>query len=135
MKKLTLIALLAVFTFILTACSGGQPATKLDVTMTDFKYGMENYTIAAGKEITMNIKNDGVVLHEFVIMKSGLDIGDDFGPEDEENIYWEVEVDPGTSKIVTFTAPSDAGEYQIICGTPGHFKAGMATKMTVTAAK
>ena len=130
MKKLALFALLAVFTLLLTAC-GGKSTTKLDVTMTDFKYDMENYTIAAGKEITMNIKNDGVVLHEFVIMKYGLDIGDDFGPEDEDNIYWEVEVDPGASKTVTFTAPTEPGEYQIICGTEGHFKAGMVTKMTV----
>ena len=131
MKKLALFALLAVFTLLLAACGGGKSTTKLDVTMTDFKYDMEDYTIAAGKEITMNIKNDGAVLHEFVIMKYGLDIGDDFGPEDEDNIYWEVEVDPGASKTVTFTAPADAGEYQIVCGTEGHFKAGMVTKLTV----
>lgn len=130
MKKLALFALLAVFTLLLTAC-GGKSTTKLDVAMTDFKYDMENYTIAAGKEITMNIKNDGAVLHEWVIMKYGLNIGDDFGPEDEDNIYWEVEVDPGASKTVTFTAPPDAGEYQIVCGTEGHFTAGMVTKLTV----
>ena len=75
MKKLALFALLAVFTLVLSAC-GGKSTTKLDVTMTDFKYDMEDYTIAAGKEITMNIKNDGAVLHEFVIMKYGLNIGD-----------------------------------------------------------
>ena len=131
MKKLALFALLAVFTLLLTACGGGKSTTKLDVTMTDFKYDMEDYTIAAGKEITMNIKNDGAVLHEWVIMKYGLNIGDDFGDEDEDNIYWEVEVDPGASKTVTFTAPPDAGVYQIVCGTEGHFTAGMVTKLTV----
>jgi uncharacterized cupredoxin-like copper-binding protein len=60
-----------------------------------------------------------------------LNIGDDFGPEDEENIYWEVEAEPGESKTVTFTAPADLGEYQVVCGTEGHFKAGMASKLTV----
>ena len=129
MKKL-IVFVLAVFPLILTAC-GAKSTTELDVTMTDFKYDMEDYTIAAGKEITMNIKNDGAVLHEFVIMKYGLNIGDDFGPEDEDNIYWEVEVDPGASKTVTFTAPTEPGEYQIVCGTEGHFKAGMVTKLTV----
>ena len=130
MKKLSLFALLAVFTLILTACGGGQSTTKITVNMTDFKFDMDNYTVAAGKEITMNIKNEGAVVHEFVIMKPGLTIGDDFGPEDEDNIYWEVEAEPGESKTVTFMAPA-AGEYQVVCGTQGHFKAGMVTKLTV----
>ena len=131
MKKLSFFALLAVFTLILTACGGGQSKTKLDVTMTDFKFDVENYTVSAGKEITMNIKNEGAVIHEFVIMKPGLTIGDDFGPEDEDNIYWEVEAETGESKTVNFTAPADPGEYQVVCGTQGHFKAGMVTKLTV----
>ena len=79
----------------------------------------------------MNIKNEGAVIHEFVIMKEGLNIGEDFGPEDEDNIYWEVEAEPGESKTVTFTAPANPGDYQIVCGTQGHFKAGMVTKLTV----
>jgi uncharacterized cupredoxin-like copper-binding protein len=131
MKKLSLLALFAIFTIVLTACGGGQSPTKLKVTMSEFKYDMENYTVAAGKEITMDIKNDGAVGHEFVIMKKGLTIGEDFGPEDEENIYWEVEVEPGKSTTTTFTAPADPGEYQVVCGTQGHFKAGMVSKLTV----
>ena len=131
MKNLSLYALLAVFTLILTACGGGQSKTKVNVTMTDFKYDVDNYTISAGQEITMNVKNEGAVIHEFVIMKPGLTIGDDFGPEDEENIYWEVEAEPGESKTVTFTAPADPGEYQVVCGTEGHFKAGMQSNLTV----
>ena len=131
MKNLSLYALLAVFTLILTACGVGQSKTKVNVTMTDFKYDVDRYTISAGQEITMNVKNEGAVIHEFVIMKPGLTIGDDFGPEDEENIYWEVEAEPGESKTVTFTAPADPGEYQVVCGTEGHFKAGMQSNLTV----
>ena len=131
MKKFIAITLLVVFSLVLSACGGGQSTTKINITMTDFKYDMENYTVAAGQEITVNIKNEGAVIHEFVIMKPGLTIGDDFGPEDEDNIFWEVEAEPGESKTVTFTAPADAGEYQVICGTEGHFKAGMLSKLTV----
>lgn len=137
MNKLRLFALLAVLAFVLTACGGGAP-TKLKVAMDDFKFDKDNYSAAASQEITMDIKNEGEVEHEFVIMKYGLTIGDDFGPEDEDNIYWEVEVEPGASKTVTFTAPDQPGEYQVVCGTQGHFMAGMASKLTLvesTAAK
>ena len=64
-------------------------------------------------------------------MKYELNVGDKFGPEDEGNIYWEVEVDPGASKTVTFTAPTDLGDYQVVCGEEGHVEAGMVTKLTV----
>jgi uncharacterized cupredoxin-like copper-binding protein len=132
MKKLFFACLLAIL--VLTACGGGGASTTLNVTMTDFQYTPAEFIIPAGKEITLNITNNGAVIHEFVIMKYGLNIGEDFGDEDEGNIYWEVEVDPAQSKTVTFTAPSDVGEYQVVCGTEGHFKAGMVGKLTVAAA-
>ncbi len=131
MKKLRSFQVLLFFALLLTACGGTGPSTKLNVEMSDFKYDMTEYSVPAGQEITMKVKNDGAVVHEFVIMKYGLTIGDDFGPEDEDNIYWEVEVEPGESKTVTFTAPSDLGEYEVVCGTAGHFKAGMASKLIV----
>ncbi|MBI5963358.1 MAG: cupredoxin domain-containing protein [Chloroflexi bacterium] len=108
---------------MLTAC-GGSP-TKLNVSMTDFKYEPMESTILAGEEITFSIKNVGAVLHEYVIMNLGQTAGDKFGDEDEGNIFWEVEVEAGQSKTVTFTAPTEAGTYEIVCGTPGHMEAGM----------
>jgi uncharacterized cupredoxin-like copper-binding protein len=116
---------------LLTACGGGGPSTSLKINMNDFKYDPMSATIPAGKEITLNIKNDGAVLHEYVIMKLGQTAGDKFGDEDEGNIYWEVEVDPGQSKSVTFTAPPDAGTYEIVCGTQGHLEAGMKGNLVV----
>ena len=132
MKKMLFVCLLGVL--VLTACGGGGPSSTFNVTMTDFQYTPAEFKIPAGKEITLNITNNGAVIHEFVIMKYGLNVGKDFGPEDEENIYWEVEVDAAQSKTVTFTAPTDVGEYQIVCGTEGHFTAGMVGKLTVAAA-
>ncbi len=129
MKKYTLFTLLLVFSALLSAC--GSSLTSLNVKMTDFSYSPMQLSVAAGKEISLNITNDGKIKHEFVIMKSGQTVGDDFGPEDEENIYWEVEVEPGQSKQVSFTAPAAPGDYQVVCGTPGHFKAGMKMSLTV----
>ena len=132
-KKLFALSVLLILSIVLTACGGGGAATKLNVTMTDFKYDPVENTVAAGKEITLNLKNDGAVLHEYVIMKHGLSAGDKFGPEDEDNIYWEVEVDPGKSTTATFTAPAELGDYEIVCGTEGHLVAGMKGKLTVVA--
>ncbi|MEW6241817.1 MAG: plastocyanin/azurin family copper-binding protein, partial [Chloroflexota bacterium] len=81
----------------------------------------------------VNARNSGAVVHEFVIMKLGTTVGEDFGDEDEENIYWEVEVGPGESATATFTAPGEPGEYQLVCGTAGHFIAGMVGSLTVVA--
>lgn len=132
MKKILIIFLLGL-SFVLSACGGTGPSTTINVNMTDFKFDPLEFTIPAGKEITINATNNGAVLHEFVIMKYGQNIGEVFGNEDEENIYWEIEVDPGGSKTATFTAPSELGEYQLVCGTEGHFAAGMSGKLTVAA--
>jgi uncharacterized cupredoxin-like copper-binding protein len=66
-------------------------------------------------------------------MKSGTDVGDNFGEEDEVNVYWKIEVGPNGEEDTTFTAPDEAGEYQLVCSTPGHYMAGMVGKIIVVA--
>lgn len=119
--------------FMITACGGNRPSTKLKVDMVEFTFAPTEATVPAGQEITITVVNNGAVVHEYVIMKLGQTIGDDFGDEDEGNIYWEVEAEPGKTVTATFTAPADAGEYQVVCGTEGHFIAGMVGKLTVVA--
>lgn len=132
MKKfIGIFIVLLVLSVSLSACGSAGSPTTLDVTMTDFHYTPSAIVIPVGKEITLNIKNDGAIGHEFVIMKYGTSVGDVFGPEDEDNVFWEVEVDAGGAKSVKFTAPSEVGEYEVVCGTPGHLKAGMKADMTV----
>lgn len=133
MKRIFLPLVLSLM-FVLTACGGGGGAsTTIDVTFEDFTFTPTEFTIPAGQEITVNATNNGVVIHEFVLMKYGQTIGDDFGDEDEVNIYWEVEADAGKSVTATFTAPTEPGVYQVVCGIEGHFVAGMVGKLTVVA--
>ena len=133
-KKLFALALLLILSLSLASC-GGSSANKLDITMTEFKYTPNEGSVTAGQEISLNVTNDGAVLHEYVIMKLGQTAGDKFGPEDEDNIYWEVEVEPGQNVSTTFTAPSEPGVYEIVCGTEGHLEAGMKGTLTVVAAQ
>jgi len=129
-----LLALSLVYIFLLTSCGGGgAPSSTINIEFTEFHYTPDTFTIPAGQEITLNATNNGAVVHEFVIMKLGTSVGDDFGPEDKANIYWQVSVDPGQKKTVTFTAPTDTGEYQVVCGTNGHYVAGMFGTLKVAA--
>jgi len=134
MKKSGLVVFVTfVMMFVLTACGGSGASTTIDVTFAEFTFTPAEFTIPAGQEITINTVNEGAVLHEFVIMKLGETVGDDFGEEDEGNIYWEVETEAGQSGTTTFTAPTEPGEYQLVCGTEGHYIAGMIGKLTVVA--
>ena len=120
--------------FLLSACGGAAgPVTTLKVDMVEFMFEPRAYSIPASREITLELSNNGAVEHEFVIMKYGTSVGDDFGPEDEANIYWEAELGPGSAQTFTFTAPGEPGEYQIVCGTEGHYLAGMVASLAVIA--
>jgi uncharacterized cupredoxin-like copper-binding protein len=132
-KKSFLLISLILFSSWLVACGGGGPSNTINVVMTDFHYSPDSFTIPAGQEITVKATNNGAVVHQFAIMKYGTKVITDFTDEDKKNVYWMVEVQPGEQANTKFTAPSDPGEYQIVCGTPGHFISGMVGKLTVVA--
>ena len=132
-KRFVLILLAAV---ILAACGGNAPSTTLDVSMTDFQFTPNTYTVPAGQEITLNILNTGAVVHNFVIMKLGMSAGESFDDEDEENVFWaERDIPAGGDLSVTFTAPTEPGEYQVVCRTQGHIASGMFGTLNVVAAE
>lgn len=129
MKKLLF---LLVFALLLTACGGTDaPSTTINVTMTDFAFSPNTFTVPAGQPITINATNNGASRHTFVIMKLGKDVGQSFIAANQADIYWQTFVDAGGNKSDTFTAPSTPGEYQIICDIPGHYEAGMSASLIV----
>ena len=137
MKKfIPTIVLLGTFSLAITACvSVNSPSSSLNISMTDFTFNPNIYTIRAGETIILELVNNGAVEHEFVIMKFNTEVGDNFGDDDQENIYWEAELGSGESGTFSFTAPSDPGEYQIVCGTEGHYLAGMSGSLTIVASE
>jgi len=132
MKRLIMLLVLIVsLALVLTACGGGN-VTTVNVTLTDFAYDPANITVPAGAEVKLNATNNGVVEHEFAIMKLGTSVTPPFGDKDEGNVYWELdEIQPGTTKSETFTAPAEPGDYEIVCGLAGHIENGMTGTLTV----
>ena len=127
--------LAALMLMLLTACGAGGASDKIDVTMTDFQFQPSQFTVPAGQEITFTSSNNGAVVHNFVIMKLGTSAGPMFDEEDLPNVYWEVELLPGADTNTSFTAPTEPGNYEVVCKTEGHIASGMTGKLTVVPAE
>ena len=131
-KKLLILSL--VFAFLLVACGGSAPSTNINVTLTDFAFTPNAFTVPAGEEITLTVTNNGAVVHNFIIMKLGTTAGEAWDEADQANIFWEERDIPASGNFnVTFTAPMEAGEYQIVCRTQGHIASGMVATLIVVA--
>ena len=129
MKKILVVVF--VLALMLTACGASNKVT-LNVTATDKGYDSSSYTVPAGAQVTLNMTNNGNVEHEFAILKLGQHVTPPFGEQDEGKILWELDgVGAGTTKSDTFTAPTEPGTYDVICGIPGHIELGMITSLIV----
>jgi uncharacterized cupredoxin-like copper-binding protein len=119
----------------LTACGGSAaPSTDIKVILTDFQFIPTQFTVPAGQEIALDATNNGGVIHNFIIMNLGQTVGTEYTKEDDANVYWKLELPAGaTSDAISFTAPTEPGEYEVVCSTPGHVQAGMLGKLVVVA--
>lgn len=133
--KIRLSVCILTISLVLASCGGAAsgPTTEINVTLEDFAFSPNVFSVPAGQEITFHADNTGAVVHSFVIMNQGQSAGAEFNAEDLPNVYWDVEVDPGGSADTTFTAPAEPGDYEVVCLTPGHLQAGMVGKLTVVA--
>jgi uncharacterized cupredoxin-like copper-binding protein len=132
MKNIFLISILILVVF-LASCGSSQPSTAIIVNMTDFAFHPNRFVVPSGQEITLEIVNNGSVVHNFVLMKAGTALNQKFDETDESNIYWKLELTPGQNASTSFTAPTAEGEYLIVCSTEGHYEAGMTAKLVVVA--
>ena len=133
MKKNLFVLVLFGISLILTACGSQEKKTAtIHVEMLDVQFRPNEFTVPAGAEVTVTATNYGLARHNFIIFKKGFDAGEHFGHEDEPNIYWQIELQPGTSATETFVAPLEPGEYFVACGAMSHMEDGMVAKLTVT---
>ena len=125
---LGLIAILAC-ALLLAACSANSSPPSIEVTLSDYQFSPNEWRVPAGKEVSLKLNNTGSVEHEWVIMKVPVVVP--FGDKDEPNVFWEHEVEANGTQSLTFTAPTEPGEYEIVCGIAGHIEHGMRGKLVV----
>lgn len=124
MKLIGVMALLA-----LAGC--GPKKVSISAELSDFKFTPDTFEAPANADVTLTLTNSASVKHEFVILQAGYQLTLPFDADDQEHTFWRGEVEAGQSATFTFTAPSAAGEYQVVCGVPGHAEAGMLGSFTV----
>ena len=133
MKRLPYL-LVVILALLLSSCGEAGPTTTINVTLMDFQFTPNQFTVPAGQEITINVTNKGAVVHNFIIMKLGTTAGATYEEDDDANVYWgEKDIQPGGDLSVTFTAPTEPGEYEVVCRTEGHIASGMIGKLVVVA--
>jgi uncharacterized cupredoxin-like copper-binding protein len=137
------------YSLALTACGGGasQPPAKeaaggnepakpaalaesLNVVMHDIYYGESNdnaknspmWNVTSGAKVTVNMDNQGVLDHNWAIVKSGEQVSSPYNPasDDAKLLFNAGLLTTKTKKTVDFTAPLP-GEYNIVCTVPGHY--------------
>ncbi len=124
-KALLLVTLGVVLLLAVAACSGGGAGASggssggqtISTTMTEFKFDPNTWTVKAGQPVTINAKNSGTVVHDWIVK----------GQESSTKL----EVQPGQSGSKTFTITTP-GTYQVYCSQSGHEAAGMTGTLTVT---
>jgi uncharacterized cupredoxin-like copper-binding protein len=143
MKRSFVILLMAV-TLAVVACGGGaETATgpqEVTLVASDIAFDQERIEVVAGQPVALNLRNEGVLEHDFSIMDIPADMPADDHAEDEGHDmgYMEEQPElhtaamPGASSSFTFT-PTAPGEYTYFCSVPGHREAGMGGTLVVTA--
>ena len=123
---------------------------KTSGTNHDELYIIEEISAEAGEEMTITLENNTnlpaqAMAHNFVLLKKDADVqsfvnasmtaaGNDYIAEGSEDqiIAHTAMLGGGESETLTFTVPSEPGEYTFVCTFPGHYGGGMWGVITVS---
>ena len=86
----------------------------IEVVAAEFAFDPIELRLNPGDEVTLRIRNEGVIVHNIEIPEYGVF----------------VEAAPGESTDVTFTVPEGAPATSFFCNIPGHREAGMEGAVT-----
>jgi len=119
---------------------GGNPKSvtrTISVSMTDtMRFTPEKIDVKQGDTLKFVLKNDGKVMHEFVIgTKKDLDEHAAMMmkfPNMEHDAPYMAHVAPGKTGTIVWTF-NKAGTFDFACLIAGHYQAGMVGKITVAA--
>ncbi len=102
------------------------------------QFSVKEFTVAAGEEVTITLHNVGTLPkdtfgHNFVILTAGTDLeafateamgnsANEYMPTDLSNVLAHtVLLGPDEKDTISFTAPTQPGQYEFLCTFPGHY--------------
>ena len=100
----------------------------VQVTLSDNKVESSLTTFTAGKPYHFVVMNTGQVAHQFVMIPMGMSMEHmSVDQMHHASLYMYDSVAPGETRMFDYTfAPSSARQsLQFVCGTQGHYGAGM----------
>lgn len=122
----------------------------IEITAGDnMKYNIATIEAKPGEELKVVLTNIGsqpkeIMGHNWILLKKGTDVAafdaaavqakaTDYIPESykEQIIAHTMLVGPRKSDEVTFTAPTEPGDYPFLCSFPAHYQVGMKGVLTV----
>ena len=76
-KLLAAFGLILVLSMALAACGGSSSSggNTLNITMTDFAFAPNTWSVAAGSTVTVTLKNNGAVQHNWTVMSKPVSRG------------------------------------------------------------
>ena len=122
---------LATAALLLSACGMGASANEATIAIHYSHFTPEVVTATAGQPITIELRNDDPIAHEWIVGTEEVHARHRTGTEQvHDQIPTEVTVPALTTKwtTVTFDQP---GDYLYICHLPGHEQYGMVGTLRV----
>jgi uncharacterized cupredoxin-like copper-binding protein len=108
------------------------PARHIGVSLKEFTVNPTAKQAKAGR-VTFSVRNDGSVLHEFVVLRTDAAAGQlpvtSAKADETGNVGETGDLKPGRAKTIALNLKP--GHYLMICNLPGHYTAGQRTDLTV----
>lgn len=124
----------------LAACGGGGANSPAEVTIQpagdEMRYEQTEFTVQPGQQVHLTFNNTATspAMHHNVVIvtdpnavdriaTAGIEAGEasDYVPTDEAVLAHTPLAAPGETVEVTFTAPTEPGDYTFVCTFPGHY--------------
>jgi uncharacterized cupredoxin-like copper-binding protein len=119
-----------------TTAATADATPRIAAKVSDFAIRLDSENAPPG-EVSFDIRNDGRVEHEFVILRSNhaagaLPVDGDEVAEDAAGQRADEAKGIAPGKTVTLKAKLDPGRYVLICNLAGHYARGMRAAFRVT---
>jgi len=139
LKRISIVAVLIVAGFLLTACGGQGSSNTVKITLTDFGIESSRTSFEVGVPYHFVVTNKGVVEHEIMLMapmtEEQMSMNMDMEEMDAMALAHieaeELQPDKTAEMDYTFTEPAPAGTLEFSCHIAGHYEAGMKLPITV----